>query len=183
MVEIEFDFNQMMTNIQAKLDDPFKDTINKFMQKSLLQPGSVHFLANDKVINQNESVESHMIDLNKENKKMRIIVTMAENDDQNKKEVIVKFKDIICPKCKEPWRIKTENFKIKLYESVNGHVTEDIKFIVFDNTQTKNESEIICNNCKFKNKGNYPVDELYRCLNCKFNLCLLCKPNHIQDII
>jgi len=48
MVEIEFDFNQMMTNIQAKLDDPFKDTINKFMQKSLLQPGSVHFLANDK---------------------------------------------------------------------------------------------------------------------------------------
>ena len=41
MVEIEF-----ITNIQAKLDDPFQDAINKFMQKSLLEPGSVNFLAN-----------------------------------------------------------------------------------------------------------------------------------------
>ena len=53
MVEIEFNFNQAITNIQAKLDDPFQDVINKFMQKSLLQPGSVNFLANGKVINPN----------------------------------------------------------------------------------------------------------------------------------
>ena len=56
MVEIEFNFNQAIT-IQAKLDDQFKDVINKFMQKSLLEPGSVNFLVNGKVINQNESVK------------------------------------------------------------------------------------------------------------------------------
>ena len=89
-VEIEFNFNQVITNIQAKLDDPFKDVINKFMQKSLLQPDSVNFLANGKVINPNESVESHMSNLNKENKKMKIIVTMSENDDQNKEQIIAK---------------------------------------------------------------------------------------------
>ena len=178
MVEIEFDFNQVMTNIQAKLDDPFQDAINKFMQKSLLDPGSVNFLANGKIINPNEPVESHMSNLNKENKKMRIIVTTVEKDDPDKKEVLAKSKDIICPKCKEPCRIKTENYKIKLFECINGHITEDIKFIDFDNTQKINESEIICNNCKFKNKGNCPADEFYRCLNCKLNLCLLCKPNH-----
>ena len=50
MVEIEFDFNQVKTNIQAKLNDPFQYVINKFMQKSLLQPGSVSFLVNGKVI-------------------------------------------------------------------------------------------------------------------------------------
>ena len=83
MVEIEFNFNQAITNIQAKLDDPFRDVIDKFLQKSLLQPGSVNFLANGKVINPNESVESHMSNLNKKNKKMKIIVTMTENNKQN----------------------------------------------------------------------------------------------------
>ena len=60
MVEVEFSFNQVITNIQAKLDDPFQDVINKFMQKSLLKEGSVNFLVNGKAINPNESVESHM---------------------------------------------------------------------------------------------------------------------------
>ena len=54
MVEIEFNFNQVITNVQAKLDDPFQDVINKFMQKSLLDPGSVNFLANGRVIRNND---------------------------------------------------------------------------------------------------------------------------------
>ena len=178
MVEIEFNFNQMITNIQAKLDVPFQDVINKFMQKSLLEPGSVNFLTNGKVINPNESVESHMSNLNKQNKKLKIFVTMSVNDEQNKEEVIVKSKDIICPQCKEPCRIRIENYKIKLYECTYGHKTEDIKLKDFDKIQSINESQIICNNCKFKNKGNCPSGEFYRCLNCKLNLCLLCKPNH-----
>ena len=148
------------------------------MQKSLLQPGSVNFLTNGKVINPNESVESHMSNLNKKNKKMKIIVTMTENDNQNEEQVIAKSKDIICPQCKEPCRITTENSQIKLYDCVNGHNNKDIKFIDFDNTQNINESQIKCDNCKLKNKGNCPADEFYRCLNCKLNLCLLCKPNH-----
>ena len=178
MVEIEFNFNQMITNIQAKLDVPFQDVINKFMQKSLLEPGSVNFLTNGKVINPNESVESHMSNLNKQNKKLKIFVTMSVNDEQNKEEVIVKSKDIICPQCKEPCRIRIENYKIQLYECINGHMTKNITFGDFDKTQKINESQIICDNCKFKNKGNCPGDEFYRCLNCKLNLCLLCKPNH-----
>ena len=119
-----------------------------------------------------------MSNLNKKNKKMKIIVSMTINDEENKKQVIVKSKDIICPTCKEQCRITTENSKIKLYECINGHNVEDIKFIDFDKTQNINESQIICDKCKFKNKGNCPSNEFYRCLNCKLNLCLLCKPNH-----
>ena len=178
MVEIEFNFNQAITIIQAKLDDPFKYSINKFMQKSLLEPGSVNFLANGKTINPNESVESHMSNLNKKNKKMKIFVTMVVNDEQNKEQVIAKSKEIICPQCKEPCRIIIENYKIKLYECINGHITKNITLIDFNNTQSINESQIICDNCKFKNKGNCPGDEFYKCLNCKLNLCLLCKLNH-----
>jgi len=154
MVEIEFDFNQAITNIKANLDDPIQDVINKFMQNSLLEPGSVNFLANGKVINPNEPVESHMSNLNKQNKKMKIFVTMAINDDQNKEQAIVKSKDIICPQCEEPCRITTENYKIKLYECVNGHNNKNITFEDFDKTQKINESQIVCNNCKLKNKGN-----------------------------
>ena len=31
MVEIEFDLNQQITVIQAKLDEPFKNAINKYL--------------------------------------------------------------------------------------------------------------------------------------------------------
>ena len=90
MVEIEFNFNQAITNIQAKLDDKFQDVINKFMQKSLLQTGSVNFLVNGKVINPNESVESHMSNFNKQDTKMKIIVIMY--DKQNKEQVKLNLK-------------------------------------------------------------------------------------------
>ena len=51
MIEIEFDYFQVITKIQANLDDKFQDIINKFIQKSLLEPSSVNFLVNGKVIN------------------------------------------------------------------------------------------------------------------------------------
>ena len=57
MIKIEFNYNQVITDIQAKEEDPFQDVINKFLQKSKLEPGSVNFLANGGVINPNESVE------------------------------------------------------------------------------------------------------------------------------
>ena len=134
MVEIEFNFNQSLTNIQANLDEKFQDVINKYLQKSLLEPGSVYFLLNGKPINPNESVESHMSDLDKQNKKMKILVTIVYKDDKDRQQVIVKSKDVICPQCYEPCRITIENYKIKLFECVNGHITEDINFIEFANT-------------------------------------------------
>jgi len=114
MIEIEFNYNQLITNIQAKMDDLFQDVINKYLQKSSLESDSVNFIVNGKMINPNESVESYMSKLDKENKKMKILVTMIEKDDPNKEQVIVKSKDIICPQCKEPCRITTDNYKIKL---------------------------------------------------------------------
>ena len=81
---------------------------------------------------------------NKENKKMKIVVTPSDEDDKEKGQVIIKSKDIICPQCKEPCRITTENYKFKLFECFNAHITEGIKFIDFDQTQKVNESNIIC---------------------------------------
>ena len=46
-------------------------------------------------------------------------------------------------------------------------------------------TKIICNKCKEKNKSNIYNNEIYRCINCKMNLCPLCKLNHdkTHDII
>ena len=51
MIQIEFDYNQHYVTIQANLNDKFKDVIDKYIQKSLLDPSSLYFLANGKQIN------------------------------------------------------------------------------------------------------------------------------------
>ena len=50
MIQIEFDYNQIKTVIQANLTDTFQDVINKYTQKALLDPKTLCFLANGKVL-------------------------------------------------------------------------------------------------------------------------------------
>ena len=120
-----------------------------------------------------------MSDINKQSCKIQILVHLIEQGTTLVK-VIDKSKDIICPTCKELCRIKIENFKIILFDCINHHVIENIKIKNFSNTQKINISNIICDKCQIKNKGNYPNNEFYKCLTCNQNLCLLCKPNHIS---
>ena len=110
MVEIEFIYNQQTTIIQAKPDEPLKDVINKFLQKSLLEEKNVFFISNGKPINSEKTVESHMNQMNKENNKLKILAQITEEEKDNE-QIFVKSKDIICPICHEPCIIKTENYK------------------------------------------------------------------------
>ena len=152
MVQIEFDNNQMITVIQANLGDLFKDVINKYLAKSLISSENVSFLANGSIINPNLTVEKQINNLDKDNKTMKVIVYVMKEDEN--KEVIIKSKEIICPDCHEPCRIKLENYKIKLYDCINGHVKENINLIDFNNTQKIDLSKILCGLCKEKNKDN-----------------------------
>ena len=74
------------------------------------------------MINPENKVEELMTSLNKSDKKMKVLVTSKEDD--NKEPVLIKSKEVICPKCQEPCRIKIENYKIKLYDCINNHITE-----------------------------------------------------------
>ena len=109
MVEVEFDLNQAITVIQAKLDEPFQVVIDKFIQKTLIEPNSVYFIANAKPIEPQLTVESQMSDLNKQNKKLIVLVNSINKDGQDKEKVIIQSKDIICPDCKEPCRYTIDN--------------------------------------------------------------------------
>ena len=120
MVEIEFYYNQQ-TVIQTKLDEPFKNAINKYLQKSLLDSNNAFFIANGRQINPEEKVENQISLSNIENKKVKILVQLIE-----KKTIVqeyAKSKDIICPQCYETCRIKTENYHIALFGCMNNHTT------------------------------------------------------------
>ena len=177
MVDIDFNLNQSHIVIQANLTDLFRDVINRYFQKALLNPNSVTFITNGKVVNPSESIRKHMSTLDLSEKKLNVLVNMVEPNEDPKK-IITKSEQIICPKCKEPCRIAFEDYKIKLYECPNKHETKDINISDFIETQMINESKIVCQQCNLKNKGNCPKNEFYRCLTCSKNICLLCKPNH-----
>ena len=178
MVQIEFNNNQMITIIQANLGDLFKDVINKYLGKTLISPNNISFVANGSIINPDLIVEKQMNNLDKENKTMKVIVNAMKEDDD---KVVIKSKEIICPECHEPCRIKFENYKIKLYDCINGHENESINLIDFNSSQKVDLSKIICDKCKENNKGNSFENEFYFCLNCKQNLCPICKYKHEKE--
>ena len=178
MIDIEFNLDQTITIIKAKPGDIFQNAINNYLKKTLLNSESISLIVNGKTVNPSQTVESHMNELNKKNKKIKVLVNIIEGDKEDKEQIIVESKVIICPKCKEPCRINFEDYKIKLFDCAKGHKTEDIKIPEFSDTQKINVSQIICEKCKFKNKGNCPDNEFYRCMTCKQNLCLLCQSKH-----
>ena len=167
MVQIEFNYNQQISVIQAKLEDKFQDVIDKYFQKTSLNPtNSIYFLANGKQINPQETVENQMNELNKVNNNIQVLVQLL-GEKTIVKQVFIKSKDIICPTCHEPCRIKLDNYQLELFDCINKHTTQDIKIKDFPETQKINVSDIICEICKIKNKGNTSNNIFYKCLTCK----------------
>ena len=177
MVEVEFIFNQQKFIIQAKLDDLFQSVIDKFVQK-INAPKNAIYLANGNVIDPNKTVESQMNDNYKKDKKIPVVVREEVQDNQLG---FVKSKDIICPTCKEPCLFKIEKCQIKLFDCINNHTTKGMKFKDFYESQKKDISKIICDECKNQNKGKSFSQKFYFCLTCKKNICPLCNINHNKN--
>ena len=117
MITIEFDFHQKITIIQANLSDPFRVPFNQFFQRASIPPNSVNFIANGLTILPEDTVESHMSDISKQDQKMTVLVEPVYIS--NKNEFRIQSNDIICPECKEPYRIKIDDYRVKLYYLLN----------------------------------------------------------------
>ena len=139
MLEIEFDYNQQITVIQAKQEELFKNVIDKYLQKSSLSPNDVFFITNDTQINPEDKIENKINQMNIRNKKLKILVQLIERTIISQE--FVNSKDIICPKCQESCRIKTEDFHISLFSCINNH-TNNLKIKDFYNSQKINISNI-----------------------------------------
>ena len=113
-----------------------------------------------------------------ENNKKIIVAYDYQTNKINEKDILVRANEIVCPKCQESACISLNNYSISLFQCCNGHKVDNISFEDFDNTQNINLSSIICQICKIRNKGNVDNNEFFRCINCKSNLCPLCRSTH-----
>ena len=177
-IKIEFNLNQTKFIIYADPNEPFKNVVDKYIIKAKLKPGAVCILVNGK-INPEGTVESLMTPINKEKNTLSVIVESFDNSNEEKK--LIKSKDIICPECYEPCKIKLEENKITLYDCPNKHKKEKIKVLDLPSTQIIDLNKIVCANDKDNNMGNSYQNQFFKCLTCESNLCLLCQKNHDKD--
>ena len=117
--------------------------------------------------------------IDKERKKMSIIVVSIEEHDDDKE--LVKPKNIICPDCGEDILIQFENYKINLFECKNSHERREILLEDFEKIQIIDLKKINCDICKVNNKANSHNNAFYKCGKCNKNLCPLCKSKHDKN--
>ena len=175
---VSFSFNGNDLEIQCTKDEKLKDIISRFQLKSNIIKDKVCFLYGGNRINMELSFYEQANKLDLERNKMNILV--IANKEETTQEGLIKSRDIICPQCKQKCLIDIKNYKIKLYDCKNNHENKDILLNEFDNKQKINENEIVCKN---DNKTKYQSYNrlFYICMECKINLCPLCKENHNKE--
>ena len=111
MIEIVFDLNQVITKIQGNIKEPFKNIIDRYIQKSNYKRDELCFIGNGEIINENNIIENIMSQDDKNNNRMNILVEIIIKDENGNK--IIKSKDIILK------NINNNNIKDKLYDILN----------------------------------------------------------------
>ena len=184
MIEVIFIYRGVKTTIQCNLNDKMKTPIEKLRVKvGINDLNKIYFLYSGKIINENYTLKEIIGINDSQINKLNILVNDIEESNLNNKEKIIfeKSKNIICPECGEISLIKINDYKIKLYGCKNGHETNDILFNTYENTQKRDISKIICNNCQQNNKADSYNKVFYRCQDCNKNICVICKLSHNKN--
>ena len=181
-VNINFSLDGANTVIQCHENDSMKDIFTKFLNKSMIDSTNLYCIYGAKVLDAefNKTFLEIANEQDKKEKKMNIVVTRNPTAINNNFYII--SKNIICPTCKEICEFEfNNNYTISLMRCKNGHIKENIPLNEFEECQKINISDIICEECKENNKGSVKNNEFYRCLDCKINLCPLCKSKHEKE--
>ena len=147
-IEIEFNYQGQPTKIQCNTQDILNNIFQNFANKSQIDINSIYFLYSGTIINGTSTVEQVINNTDKERKIMNILVNSTDAPIQ--KSIIIKPKDISCPKCGETARINITDYKI-LLQCKNGHNKGNILLDEYQNTQKVNISKIVCDKCKINN--------------------------------
>ena len=142
MVEVEFNYQQNLINIQSNMTDIFEEIVQKYTIKSNLDINNIYFISNGKIINKKDRLENIMSESDKRNKKIIILVYSINNTINIENTNIKISNDIICPDCKEKCKYEIKDYKIKLYDCKNGHTTENINLNEYENNQIIDISQI-----------------------------------------
>ena len=180
MSTVRFNFNNNMTPIQCNSNSKIEEIIKKFLGKVGLSKSDVVFLCEGSYISEaNEKLTFE--EMAKQKNQLNILVTEINSEDKEQLKDIRKSTEIICPTCSEITRINIKDYKISLFECKNGHKLEDILLKEFENTQNIDLAKIICEDCKQYNKSKTHENKFFKCMNCKKNICPLCKSTHNKE--
>ena len=180
MAEIIFNLKGNKTTIKCNINDKMKDIIEKFLKLIESKDDHFYYFYNGIRINKELTFNEQANDLDKERKKLNILVYNFKDKQNNILKPI--SKDIKCPECGENCFIDFKNFKIKLYGCKNNHINDNILLYVYEDI-IQDETKLLCDICKDKNKGDFPENLFYICYTCNKNICPLCKSNHDNNHI
>ena len=182
MAEVEFQYNGISTVIQCQEEQKMADICNIFIKKSNIDENNINYFYDGKggtQFDKSLSFKQMANSLDKQRKKMNILVIGNETMHENKATII--SKNIICPQCGEDIKIKINNYKISLFGCKNNHYIYNIPLNEFESTQIINLEKIKCDICNEKNKFNTYKNEFFKCYECHKNICPLCKENHNKN--
>jgi hypothetical protein len=178
MLNICFNFESENIVIQANLEDKMIDVINKYITKTSLDIENIYFLYNGFYLEKDLVVNKIISDVNRQEKKMTILVNLFDCEKENKKESVVISKETICPLCKTNIIMKIKDYKILLLECKNKHRHNNLFLEEYEQTQQIDEIQIKCGNCNKNNKYESYNNIFFRCFTCKKNLCPMCRKSH-----
>ena len=176
-VSLEFIYQGNAIKIQCKRNEYMKDIFNRYLIKIGKELNDVYFICNGNKIKE----ELKLAEINNSDNEIKILVyDIIDNNNENKEEN--QSKAIKCPECGEICLIDIKDYKIILNKCINNHNTKNILLDEYNDLQKNNEINLICNNCK-KDKNEIYKKKLYKCCNCKINICPICKSKHDKDHI
>ena len=184
MAEVVFNLEGINTIIQCNLKDKMKDIIDKFLFKIKENNNIFFYIYNGTRINFELTFDDQANKIDKDRKKMNVLVTKNnDNDknDENEKFKEIKFNDIICPECNENVLLKIEDFKINLFDCKNNHFQENILLNIFEDIQKINPNDISCNICNNENKNKIDNNKFFICCTCDKTMCYKCQTFHDKN--
>ena len=183
MVEVEFNYAGIITKIQSNKNDNMKDIYKKFMVKAGKNIDDLIFIYSGSTIIDDKLTFIQLANSeDKKRNKMSIIVNDYNNNNiGDKNDNLKKSKTIICPECQQNIKYIFRDYKITLFDCKNNHEIKDMLINEFEKSQLIDESKIICDECKDNDKSQTYKNKFYTCVDCKVNLCLLCKSKSPHD--
>ena len=165
-MDIIFLYKGQETKVQCNKQEKMADIFKKYESKVGINIANLFFIYNGNKINEELKFEEI---INKSDINENIInILVYEKNQQIKIENIMKSKEIICPTCKDNVLIKIKKYKMS-FNCKKGHNIKNK--LLSENMLDIDMSQIICNNCKDKNKGNTFNNGFYRYITCKINIC------------
>ena len=158
-----------------------KIVCDKFKEKSNIEQNANIIYSYDGKVGLNEELTFEEIANLEDKKRNKMNILVYENEPEIIHKDKIKSKNIICPKCNENIKMDLKDYKINLFDCINGHNIDNILLNEFEETQIVDPDKIICEICQ-KSKKNISYDnKFYYCLTCKKNICILCSTNHNKE--